>query len=214
MMIFAYDFQHWLTFLAAAVLLNLSPGPDMAFIIGHTVKSGRKAGLTAMVGIWSGALFHVGFAVVGLSAILATSALAFSVVKYAGAAYLVWLGIQAWRSKGDHLNFDVTEDKQHSTRKIFFQGLLIDLLNPKVAIFFLAFLPQFVEPGAGTPAMQFLLHGILIIVVAAAIEPPLILLGDRLARRLRESVRFRLWLDRSLGTLLILLGIKLAISER
>lgn len=213
-MIFAYDIQHWLTFLVAAVLLNLSPGPDMAFIIGHTVKSGRKAGLTAMAGIWVGALCHVGFAVVGLSAILATSALAFSLVKYVGAAYLVWLGIQAWRSKGENLNFDGIKDKQVSTSKIFWQGVLIDLLNPKVAIFFLAFLPQFIEPGAGLPAAQFLLHGVLIIVVAAVIEPPLILLGDRLAKRLRESIKFRIWLDRSLGSLLILLGIKLAISER
>lgn len=213
-MIFAYDLQHWLTFLTAAVLLNLSPGPDMAFIIGHTVKSGRRAGLTAMIGIWSGALFHVGFAVVGLSALLATSALAFSVVKYVGAAYLVWLGIQAWRSKGENLNFDAIEGKQPSLSKIYWQGLLIDLLNPKVAIFFLAFLPQFVEPGAGSASAQFLLHGLLIIVVAAVIEPPLILVGDRMAARLRESTRFRMWLDRSLGSLLILLGIKLAVSER
>lgn len=213
-MIFAYDLQHWLTFLIAAVLLNLSPGPDMAFMIGHTIKSGRKAGLTAMLGIWSGALCHVGFAVLGLSAILATSALAFGLVKYAGAAYLVWLGVQAWRSKGENLNFDAVEGKHQRLSKIFWQGVLIDLLNPKVAIFFLAFLPQFVEAGAGSPASQFLLHGILIIVVAAAIEPPLILLGDRMAKPLRESQKFRMWLDRSLGSLLILLGIKLAISER
>jgi len=213
-MIFAYDLQHWLTFLTAAVLLNLSPGPDMAFIIGHTVKSGRKAGVTAMVGIWSGALLHVGLAVVGLSALLATSALAFSIVKYVGAAYLVWLGIQAWRSKGENLNFDAIEDKQPSMVRIFWQGLLIDLLNPKVAIFFLAFLPQFVVPGAGSAAAQFLLHGLLIIVVAAVIEPPLILAGDRMVTRLRESTRFRMWLDRRLGSLLILLGIKLAVSER
>ncbi len=213
-MIFAYDLQHWLTFLVAAVLLNLSPGPDMAFIIGHTVKSGRKAGFTAMAGIWSGALFHVGFAVVGLSAILATSALAFSIVKYVGAAYLVWLGIQAWRSRDENLNFEGITGKQPSMAKIYWQGLLVNLLNPKVAIFFLAFLPQFVVPGAGSAAAQFLLHGLLIIVVAAAIEPPLILLGDRLAKPLRENRKFRMWLDRSLGSLLILLGIKLAVSQR
>ncbi len=213
-MIFAYDLQHWLTFLTAAVLLNLSPGPDMAFIIGHTLKSGRKAGFIAMAGVWSGALFHVGFAVVGLSALLATSALAYSVVKYVGAAYLVWLGIQAWRSKGENLDFDAIEGKQFSISKIYWQGLLVNLLNPKVAIFFLAFLPQFVEPGAGSASAQFLLHGLLIIVVAAVIEPPLILVGDRMAARLRQSSRFRMWLDRSLGSLLILLGIKLAVSER
>lgn len=92
---FDYSLVHWSTFFTAALLLNLSPGPDIAFILGQTARNGRQGGFSAMFGIWSGAFLHVIMAAVGLSAILATSAMAFSVVKWAGAAYLIWLGIQA-----------------------------------------------------------------------------------------------------------------------
>ncbi len=98
-----YSPLHWTTFLTAAVLLNLSPGPDIAFILGQTVRGGRSAGFAAMFGIWTGAFVHVLMAAIGLSAIIATSALAFSVVKWLGVVYLVWLGIKVLRSKGEGL---------------------------------------------------------------------------------------------------------------
>ncbi len=209
---FEYSILHWTTFLSAAALLNLSPGPDIAFILGQTVRGRRKAGFSAMLGIWTGSFGHVLMAAAGLSVILATSALAFSVVKWAGAAYLIWLGISALRSGGGAF---VSQNVGGSTAafSIYKQGALVGLLNPKVAIFFLAFLPQFVVVGAGPVWAQLFLHGSLIIVVAAAIEPPLILAGEKLTATLRNNDRIGLWMDRSLGTIFIGLGIRLALEK-
>ncbi|MBB3919392.1 LysE family translocator [Rhizobium fabae] len=210
---FDYSLTHWLAFLSAAVLLNLSPGPDIAFILGHTMKSGKRAGFSALFGVWSGACLHVLMAALGLSAVLAASAAAFSAVKWIGAAYLVWLGIQALRASGGSGLVKAAGEKM-PVAKIYRQGILVSLLNPKVAIFFLAFLPQFVVEGAGPTWAQLMLHGGLIIVVAAFIEPPLILLGGRLADALRNNQRIGLWLDRGLGTLFVALGVRLALSSR
>ena len=210
---FDYSLAHWVTFFTAAVLLNLAPGPDMAFILGQTAKRGIRSGFLAMFGIWTGAFVHVIFAALGLSAIVATSAVAFSVVKWAGAAYLIWLGIQALRSKGSDASIDEHASPK-SQLKIFKQGALVAALNPKVAIFFLAFLPQFVEAGAGSVGAQLFLHGSLIIAVAAFVEPPLILIGGKLTGYLSNNKKVSRWMDRGLGALFIGLGIKLATSDR
>jgi len=210
---FDYTLLHWTAFFTAAVLLNLSPGPDIAFILGQTAKGGRSAGFAAMFGIWTGAFGHVLMAAVGLSAILATSAAAFSVVKWAGAAYLIWLGIKALRSRGGSFISEAGPGGRTGWR-IYRQGILVSVLNPKVAIFFLAFLPQFVVAGAGPVWAQLFLHGSLIIAVAALIEPPLVIAGASLARAIRNSRTLGLWLDRGLGTLFVALGVRLALSER
>jgi len=210
---FDYSLLHWTTFLTAAVLLNISPGPDIAFILGQTVRGGRKSGFAAMFGIWTGAFGHVLMAAAGLSVILATSATAFSVVKWAGAAYLIWLGIQALRSDGGKFVSDgVAEDLP--ARSIYKQGVFVGLLNPKVAVFFLAFLPQFVVEGSGPVSAQLFLHGFLIIVVAALIEPPLILLGGKLTDKLRGNPSIGKWMDRSLGAIFVALGLRLAMEKQ
>ncbi|KEO51318.1 LysE family translocator [Thioclava pacifica] len=213
MALFDYTILHWSTFLTAAVLLNLSPGPDIAFILGQTIRGGRKSGFAAMGGIWTGALVHASFAAAGLSAILASSATAFAAVKWAGAAYLIYLGIKALRSRGGSF---VSEAQSGlvSALVIWRQGVFVSLLNPKVAIFFLAFLPQFVVEGAGPIWAQLFLHGLLIIVVAGLIEPPLVLLGEKLTEGLRERPNLGMWMDRCLGTLLIGLGIRLALQQK
>lgn len=208
-----YDLAHWLSFFTAALLLNIAPGPDFAFILSHTVKGGKRAGTAAMLGIWTGAFGHVLLAALGLSAIIAASATVFGVVKWIGVCYLLWLGWQALRSQGSALDIGGT-GAHEGLFSVYRQGVLVDLLNPKVATFFLAFLPQFVEPGAGPVWAQLMLHGTLIIAVAAFVEPPLILVGDRLTGRLRESHKLRLWLDRTLGGVLVGLGLKLAVSDR
>ena len=209
---FDYSLAHWATFFTAAVLLNLSPGPDMAFILGQTAKRGVQSGFSAMLGIWTGAFIHVILAALGLSTILATSAVAFSVVKWVGAAYLVWLGIQALRSKGSNISVS-GQVSPKSLMKIFKQGVLVSVLNPKVAIFFLAFLPQFVEAGVGSASAQLFLHGLLIIGVAAFVEPPLILIGGKLTGCLSNNLKVSRWMDRGLGALFIGLGVKLATSD-
>ena len=213
---FEYDLLHWNTFLLAALLLSASPGPDMAFIIGQTIKGGKSSGFAAMFGIWCGAGCHALFAAFGLSLIIATSAVAFSMIKWAGVIYLVYLGIQALRSTGSSLSGDPNDshEKPDSMMKTFKQGIVVSLLNPKVAIFFLAFLPQFVVEGAGPVSLQLLLHGFLVIVIAVFIEPPIILLSDRVAKGFRRSRLIGLWLDRCLGAVLISLGIKLAFVEK
>ncbi len=212
-MMFDYSLAHWATFFTAAILLNLSPGPDMAFILGQTAQRGERSGFAAMFGIWTGTLIHVMFAALGLSAVLATSTVAFSVVKWMGAAYLIWLGVQALSSQGTRLSTD-GQASPARLQKIFKQGILVSVLNPKVAIFFLAFLPQFVQVGAGPVSAQLFLHGILIIVVAAFVEPPLVLMGSKLTGYLSNNRNVSRWMDRGLGTLFIGLGIKLATSDR
>jgi len=209
---FDYTLVHWITFLTAAVLLNLSPGPDIAFILSQTARHGRKSGFAAMFGIWTGAFAHVVMAALGLSAILATSAVAFSIVKWVGAAYLIWLGLKALLSKS--ASFIASENQEINVRAIYRQGMMVSALNPKAAIFFLAFLPQFVVAGAGPMSAQLFLHGCLIILVAALIEPPLVLAGSRIAFALRNNRKIGLWMDKSLGALFIMLGIRLASSDR
>jgi threonine/homoserine/homoserine lactone efflux protein len=208
-----YDIVHWSGFFSAALLLNLAPGPDLAFILGHTARSGKSRGMAAMLGVWVGVLCHITFAVVGLSALIAASATAFTIVKWVGVAYLFWLGVHALRSRGSFLT-DSRPNASISRRKVFGQGILVNLLNPKVAIFFLAFLPQFVVAGAGSVWLQLLVHGVLIIAVAAMIEPPLVFFADRITARIRASNRLSAWLDRALGGMLIALGFKLAVTRR
>ncbi|GED22943.1 LysE family translocator [Halomonas halmophila] len=209
-----YSLAHWMAFLSTAVLLNLSPGPDMAFILGQTARHGRRGGVAAMFGVWSGAALHVAMAALGLSAILATSALAFSLVKWVGAAYLIWLGLQILLSRDSGDAPDVSVASTPKAGAIYRQGILVSALNPKVAIFFLAFLPQFVVPGAGPAALQLAFHGALIIAVAAAIEPPLVLLGARIARAMQSQKRLGRWLEKGLGGVFVGLGVKLALSQR
>lgn len=211
-MLFDYTLVHWATFFTAALLLNLSPGPDMAFILGQTARGGSRAGFSAMFGIWSGACIHVLFAALGLSAILATSAMAFSIVKWAGAFYLIWLGIQSLCSRGALCNVG-TSHHPVNLKNVFKQGILVAALNPKVAIFFLAFLPQFIEPGAGPAGAQLFLHGFLIIAVAGLVEPPLVLIGSRLTDSLARNATVSRWMDRGLGVLFLGLGFKLATSD-
>ncbi|PTQ75257.1 LysE family translocator [Celeribacter persicus] len=212
---FDYSLLHWTTFFSAVLLLNLAPGPDFAFILGQTLRGGKRAGFAAMFGIWIGAMVHVVMAAAGLSAILMTSAVAFSIVKWVGVAYLVWLGIQALRSDGSAFLSDKdVAGPRLNPWAIFRQGVFTDILNPKVALFFLAFLPQFVVEGAGPLPAQLFLHGTLIIVTAALVEPPLILMGDRLGAALRRSQTLGKWMERSLGAILIALGLRLALEKR
>ena len=144
-------------FLAAGLLLNLTPGVDMAFVAGSSVAQGRRAGVLAALGVGAGCVLHMVLAAAGLSALLAASALAFEVVKWAGAAYLVWMGLGMLRQRGGTRLAPIDVDP----RRVFWQGAFTNALNPKVALFFLAFLPQFITLGAPGQAVAFIALGAL-----------------------------------------------------
>ena len=208
---FDYSLAHWLTFFTAAALLTLSPGPDIAFILAQTAKRGRQAGFLAMYGVWTGAFFHVFLAAFGLSAILATSAAAFSLVKLSGAGYLIWLGLQSFRSHGA---LSKTKPLDSSSMSIYKQGIIVAALNPKTALFFLSFLPQFVGIKAGPVSAQLFLHGSLVIAVALFIEPLLVIAGAKLTTKMNSNPRLGIWLDRGLGTLFVGLGLSLITQQQ
>ncbi|WP_423821984.1 LysE family translocator [Salinisphaera sp. SPP-AMP-43] len=213
---FDYSWAHWVAFFGAAFALEIVPGPDLLFITAKTARHGRGHGFAAMFGLWTGALVHIAATVFGLAAILARSAVAFSVIKWIGAAYLVWLGIQSLRSaqRGAASSEAAPPLSAPSRWAAYRQGIWVDLLNPKVALFFLAFIPQFVEPGAGPVTAQLALHGLLLFVVAGVIEPALILIGDRLTRMLRGRRRLAAWAERGVGAIFIALGARLALAHR
>ncbi len=165
-------------------------------------------GFAAMYGIWLGALSHVLLAAIGLSAVIAASAYAFLVVKVLGAAYLVWLGVQALFSIEPAAKPKPTLSLTRLS--VFHQGMLVAALNPKTAIFFLSFLPQFIVPGAGSNSAQLLLHGVLVIGVAVFVEPPLILMGAKLRQSMSPNSSLGQWLDRAVGVMFIGLGLRLA----
>ena len=205
---FDYTVAHWMTFFSAAILLTLAPGPDLAFILAQTARCGRKTGFMAMYGIWLGALSHVVLAAVGLSAIIAASAVAFSTIKYIGAAYLIWIGIQSLRQSEPEASVSAPTHKPQVS--VFRQGMLVAALNPKTAIFFLSFLPQFVVPGAGPVSAQLLLHGTLVIAVAVFIEPPLIFISAKLRQNFTKNQNIGRWLEKAVGITFIGLGLRLA----
>ncbi len=208
------DLAFWLVFFSAALALNLSPGPDLLFILSRTLAGGRRVGVASACGVCSGALVHVAAAALGISAILATSALAFAVVKYVGAAYLLYLGVQALRSAGSGMQLEPGTASRITAWQAYRQGVLVDILNPKVAIFFMAFLPQFVRPDQGAVALQLLLLGMLVVLVAIVVECSLVLVAARASSALRSNRRLSQWLDRVLGSVLIGLGIRLGLAER
>ena len=205
--------SYWLLFLSAAVAINISPGPDLIYIISKTIAQGRKIGFASSLGVCTGALVHVFAAALGLSAILATSALAFSVVKYAGAGYLIYLGIKSLRSKGTTFDTPQKDEPVYTPWQAYKQGALIDVLNPKVAIFFMAFLPQFIRPEIRHTTLQIIGLGTIVILLAIPIEFTVVLTAAQTTKFFRKNKTLSIWLDRVLGTVLISLAARLALTE-
>lgn len=208
-------------FLTAALLVNLTPGPDMLFVAGSSAVHGRRAGVLAALGVGAGCLLHVGLAAAGLSALLAASATAFAVVKWVGAAYLVWVGVSMLRARACA---DVAPGDEPAGAAaaqdpscVFWRGAWTNALNPKVALFFLAFLPQFIVPGAPRQSLSFLALGLVFTVGGVAVNIGVALLTHRVRQGLAGrsvSARFGVWLQRAAGALFVGLGLKLAFSSR
>lgn len=210
------EMGYWLVFLGAALALTLAPGPDMLYVLSRTLAHGRRVGFASSLGVCSGALVHVVAAAFGLSALLATSATAFSLVKWIGAAVLLWFGLQALRAPGalTDLRAGAATVPAVSSGQAFRQGVLVDLFNPKVALFFMAFLPQFVRPEHGAVTWQLLGLGALVIALGILVDFGVVLLGARLASVLRRRQGLGRWLERGFAGVLIGLGVRLALSER
>jgi RhtB (resistance to homoserine/threonine) family protein len=210
----------WL-FILAGWALNLTPGPDVFYMVTHALKSGWRAGAVAAAGITAGCFVHVAAATAGLSALVAASATAFTILKWLGAAYLVYVGWQMLRSKASSFAIDSIAAHAHihsskqdiDYKNIFLQGFLTNVLNPKVALFFLAFLPQFISPTSPHPTFAFLFLGVLFNVNSIPINLGYVTLAAWVNQRANAVQRSLHWLERVAGVLFIGFGIKLAFSE-
>lgn len=205
-----------LLFVLAGLLLNLTPGPDVLYIVSNSLRSGARAGIVAGLGITAGCFVHVFAAAVGVSALLATSATAFTVLKWIGAAYLCWVGVKLLLSKAPEQATDLQalarSQAPRSLWAIFRGGFLTNVLNPKVAIFFLAFVPQFIAPATENKALAFVLLGTLFNVNAIPINSGWALAAAWMARR--DAVQRGMhWLDRAAGAMFIAFGLRLAVSD-
>ena len=173
-----------LGFIAAALVLLLTPGPGVMYIVARSIGQGSRAGLVSVLGLSAGALVHVAAAAAGISTILLASATAFGLIKAAGAAYLIYLGIRTLLARGAVASTEVCTPR--SSHRLFADGVLVSVLNPKIALFFLAFLPQFVDPARGPVAQQILLLGLLYIALALVTDSAYALLAGSLRHRLRD----------------------------
>jgi len=201
-----------LLFMAAALALNVTPGPSIAYVMSRSFGQGRTAGLVSAVGLGTGSLLHAVGSALGLSAVVAYSPVAFAVIKYLGAAYLVYLGVGLLRQRTVRLADAVPP--RLTLSRVYWQGVLTEILNPKIALFFLSFLPQFVDPARGSVAGQILFFGLLFHVTGVPINMLVAIAGSAIAASFSRNPlveRIRNWLS---GIVLIGLGVRLALSQK
>lgn len=208
-----FNIENFYLFLSVSILVNLSPGPDMLYTAARSLSQGTRAGILSALGIFTGCLFHISFAVFGLSKIIEESVLLFSIIKYSGAAYLIYLGLRSILKKKKNAD-EIIVLRNMSYRKIFLQAVLTNLLNPKVAIFFLSFLPQFINPLSahlkeqiGFLGLWFAVQGTLILLIVAS-------LTGAFRSMLQHNKNFWNWQEKITGVVLISLGIKMLFSRK
>lgn len=203
--------HHFGLFVASGLLLNLLPGQDTVYILGRSISQGRSAGMISALGISSGCLVHAFAAAFGLSAVLLASARAFAAIKFAGAAYLVYLGVRLLLQTPGAI--PATASAPAALFRVYRQGILTNLLNPKVAIFFMAFLPQFVDPGRSAKTLAFLLLGFTFIFNGTLWCLLLAGFAAGFSRRFRAHPAAAVWLHRAAGTLFVGLGLRVAAAR-
>jgi threonine/homoserine/homoserine lactone efflux protein len=210
-----FDLHHFALFFAAAFMLAATPGPGILYVLARTLAGGHREGLLSAVGTFVGGLMHVIAAAAGLSAVLSTSAAVFSAVKYAGAAYLVFLGVRMIVQSRQDAGLRVEErglDVQTRTNP-FRQGVLTEALNPKTALFFLSFIPQFVVPRSGSAFLQFAVLGAISVTLNTLADIFVVLLAGKISSRLRRSVHLRIRQRQATGCVMIGLGAYVALSD-
>lgn len=201
-------------FFFASVVLILSPGIDTIYVVSRSISQGRLVGIISAAGITCGLFIHTAMAAFGLSAIIATSALLYSIVKYAGAAYLIFLGIQAFLSRNSiKLDIEGGTGGKKTKWNVFKKGILTNVLNPKVALFFFSFLPQFVQPGYADPVLPFFLLGGLFAMMGITWCFVLVIFASWISAAVRENDKFQGWLQKASGVVFIGLGLKIAFDE-
>jgi threonine/homoserine/homoserine lactone efflux protein len=204
-----FDAHRFVLFFAAALLLAITPGPGIFYVLARSLAGGRREGIQSSLGTFVGGLFHVFAAALGISAILAASAVAFHTVKYAGAAYLVWLGIRMIRTRNAELIVETAAPSQGAFR----QGIFTEALNPKTALFFLSFIPQFITPERGHIFLQFVALGALSVLLNTAADLVVVLLASPLERKLKNSPKFRRRQRVASGLGMIGLGAYVALAD-
>jgi threonine/homoserine/homoserine lactone efflux protein len=204
-----FDAHRFLLFFAAALVLAITPGPGIFYVLARSLAGGRREGIHSSLGTFIGGVFHVFAAALGVSAILAASAVAFHTVRYTGAAYLVWLGIRMIRT----CNAELTVTTFAPSRGAFRQGILTEALNPKTALFFLSFIPQFIAPQAGHVFLQFVVLGALSVILNTTADLLVVLLAAPLERKLKNSAPFRRRQRVASGLGMIGLGAYVALAD-
>ncbi|RON44231.1 lysine transporter LysE [Pseudomonas frederiksbergensis] len=207
-----FDLPSIVTYVAVVIGLFLIPGPAVLLVITRTLQGGRKVGIATGLGVASGDLIHTLSAALGLSAILMTSALAFNVVKTAGACYLIYLGVRAFLAKSSAIARTQLADV--TPPQAFFQAIGAEVLNPKTAIFFLAFLPQFIHPESGSSLIQFAVLGLIFSALSAVYTSVLSIAIRPLSRLVKGLSRLRRWEGKIIGTMFVGLGVKVAFQQR
>uniref|UniRef100_A0A7C2BFU3 LysE family translocator n=1 Tax=Pseudomonas graminis TaxID=158627 RepID=A0A7C2BFU3_9PSED len=207
-----FDLTSIVTYVAVIIGLFLIPGPAVLLVITRTLQGGRNVGIATGLGIAAGDLIHTLCAALGLSALLMTSALAFNIVKVAGAGYLIYLGICAFFAASS----DITRARLPvvTPTRAFFQAVGAELLNPKTAIFFLAFLPQFVHPESGSLLSQFAVLGLIFSGLSAVYTSLISIMIRHLSRWIKSAAKLRRWEGKFIGTLFVALGLRVAFQQR
>jgi threonine/homoserine/homoserine lactone efflux protein len=204
--------EFWL-FIVSGLLLNIAPGPDTAYIVARSVQLGQRGGIAAVFGISTGCLTHVFAAAIGLSALLMASAATFTAVKWLGAAYLCYVGISMLLAPSKPTAAASGSNEFVSLSRVFWQGALTNMLNPKVALFFLAFLPQFVDTDARHKPLAFAALGLIFIFNGTMWCLGVAVLTAKAARRVQQSGRIVAFINRGIGALFVYLGVRIALAE-
>lgn len=208
-----YGIENYCGFILAGILLNLTPGADTMYILTRSISQGRRAGIYSVLGITSGGLFHTVFAALGLSIILAKSALAFNIIKYAGVIYLAYLGIKMIMEKNNIFDGNNQQIVKGDLLKIYRQGLFTNLLNPKVALFFLSLLPQFINPDNANGPIPFLILGVTFMTTGTLWCLFLAHSASLITKTLRENDRIGKIMQKVSGFVFIGLGIKILMDK-
>ena len=209
-----YGIENYPGFVLAAIILNLTPGADTFYVLTRCVAQGKRAGLVSVAGIMTGCVVHVLCTAFGLSVILSTSATAFNLVKWAGAAYLIWLGLKTILAKDSRFSAQDCTRRSNRLWLIYRQGILTNVLNPKVALFFLSFLPQFINPDLAQGPLPFLLLGGTFLVTGSTWFMILATTAALMTKALRENKKIGLILNKVSGMIFIGFGLKLAFDAK